>query len=172
MANDVAQPYTGPLTLDLTALAGILIDLVPGALRGCRREQDGFDEVDEELKKSVPAVGAAAGIPQDVYAHFLLCTDRITKLRAVKGVILKLAEVVEESEARYEHERETALGIILDSVRSAARRKDASLLALFEKALKYSAQAAMKGVRTRRKNAEAQAAERTPSSAPPTTRPA
>src|SRR5262249_12021988 len=133
MLNDMIQPYQGPLTVDLTAIAAILLDLVPGALRGCRREQKGFNEVAEELSKSVPAVGTAVGIPQEAYAHFLSCTDKINQLRAIKGVILKLAEVVEESEARYEHERETALSLLADSVRSAARRKDASFLALFEK---------------------------------------
>lgn len=152
MASNNAQQYQGPYTFDLTGLTGILIDLVSGT--GYQREQEGFAKVEEELSKSVPAYGAAVGISPDVYTRFTECTDRLAKIRAVKGQILKLAEVLEESELAYEDQRETELGMIVDAIRSAARRKDESVLAPFAETLAYKNRAAMKGVKTRRKNAE------------------
>jgi hypothetical protein len=101
--------------------------------------------------------GIAEAISLDVYAHFVACTENLEKLRAARIVVDKLAEILEESEAFYEHEREADISIIADAVRSAARRKDDSIRAPFAKTLKYNSQVAEKAVKTRRKNAQAAA---------------
>jgi hypothetical protein len=120
-----------------------------------RSEQPGVEEVVQELSQNVPALGSKAAISTDIYAHFVECNDNINKVRAARAVVGKLAEVLEESEAYYEHEREADISLIADAIRSAARRKDESIRASFEKTLKYNAQTAQKAVKTRRKNAEA-----------------
>lgn len=154
------QPYTGPLTIDVTALGNTLIDLPPGGKQKLRTEKEGMDGVIQELASAVPsAAGAAAGVPMEAYKLFVETTDDIAKLRAARAIVDKLAEVLDETEAKKVHERENALGLIVDAVTSNARRKkEPSLLAPFDKTLAYNAQIADKAARTRRKNAEAKKA--------------
>lgn len=166
MANESVQPYTGPFAVDLQPLSSILVDLKPGAMRFLRSEQEGIGEVVEELKQNVPVLGAKAAISPDVYAHLVTCTSNLEKIRAVRALVDKLAEILEESEALYEHEREADISIIADAVRSAARRKDDSIRASFERTLKYNSQIAEKAVKTRRKNAQAAAQNAEPAKAP------
>jgi hypothetical protein len=158
MANESFQPYSGPTTIDLQAIASILIDLHPGAMKSLRSEKEGIIEVINELSQNVPTIGAKAGISPEIYAEFVAANDNLTKIRAVRAVVSKLAEVLEESEAYYEHLRENSVSIISDSVRSAAHRKGDAIKASFEKTLKYNSQYADKAAKTRRKNAKAGAA--------------
>ncbi|MEO7327072.1 MAG: hypothetical protein ABI193_00735 [Minicystis sp.] len=159
MSQVNAQLYPGPFQVDLAALDGTLYDLPPGEMQYLRVEREGMPLVVAELAQSVPAVGVAAGVPPEVFTHVNQCTDRLQQIRSFRLTIAKLAEVLLESEAKYEHERENDLSIIADAVRSVAHRKgDPALLAAFEQTLKYCAQTAEKGVKTRKKNAEAKKA--------------
>lgn len=153
MANDSIQPYTGPQTIDLAEIVEFLVDLAPGALRGLRREQQGMASVVSELAAGVPALGVKAGISSDVYASFKKTHEIIVKIRAARLVVDKLAEVLLESEGYYEDQRESDITLIAAAVRASARRRDQSIRASFEKTLTYNAQVAMKGIKTRRKNA-------------------
>jgi hypothetical protein len=150
-------PYTGPTSIDVEPIAAMLKDLNPGAMQFLRSEKEGIEEVEEELKNSVPAVGAYAAISSDVYAQLVLARDNVKKIRAIRLVVAKLAEVLEESEAYYEHESEVCISLIADAARSAARRKDPSIRAAFEKTLRYVAQTAHKALLTRRRNEKAEA---------------
>jgi hypothetical protein len=152
MANEPSQPYSGPLTVDLTVLGSFLADLNPGGMQRLRREKEGMDGVVAELARSVPGFGAAAGVSPDVYASFLATNDKIAQIRAARAIVGKLYEVLTESEVLQEHNRENEISIIVDAVKSMARRKDDSILAPFEKTLKYNAQSAEKAAKTRRKN--------------------
>jgi GTPase SAR1 family protein len=164
--------YIGPVAVDLQPLAAILIDLKPGMMHNLRSEQEGVGEVVEELKQNVSALGAKAAISPDVYAHFVACTENLDKIRPARALIEKLAEILEESEAYYEHEREADISIIADAVRSAARRKNDAVRASFEKTLKYNSQSAEKAVKTRRKNAQAAAQGQAGEPAKPSVEPA
>lgn len=151
------HPYTGPLTIDVTVLGPKLIDLPPGGKQNLLTEKEGIDDVVNELNSAVPS--AAAAVPADAYKVFVETTDDIAKIRAVRAIVDKLAEVLDETEAKKVHERETAVGLIVDAVSSNARRKrDPSLLAPFEKTLAYKAQTADKAAKTRKRNAEAKKA--------------
>jgi hypothetical protein len=159
MLNDLIQPYTGPQTIDLTEIVPLLVDLAPGALRGLRREQPGMALVVSELAAGVPVLGAKAGVSSDVYENFKKTHELILKIRAARLLVDKLAEVLLESEGYYEDQRESDITLIATAVRTSARRRDESIRAAFEKTLTYNAQVAVKGVKTRRKNAaEAEAA--------------
>jgi hypothetical protein len=155
MKPDSVPSYVGPTNVDLQAIAAILVDLVKGAMQGYRFEKSGIDDVLHELAQNVPTHGDKAAIAPAVYARVLECTDNITKIREARVVVDKLAEVLEESEAHYVHEREGHISILADGVRSSARRMGDSIRAVFEKTLKYTSQIADKAAKTRRKNAEA-----------------
>lgn len=154
MSSVPSEPYNGTLTVDLSHLRGILVDVTRGALRGLRREQPGMESVIEELSIEVKARGDSAGITKDVYARFVRATDNLAKIRAVRSTIDKLSEVLKESEAMYEHERENAVSQMADAIRSTAKREsNPGIIAPFEKLLRYNSQLADKAAKARRKNA-------------------
>lgn len=162
MPNESPLPYKGPLAVDITSLGDSLCDLNPGAMQRLRSEKEGIDGVFSELAQSIPKLGAAAGISPDVYAGLLASHDKVLKIRDARAVVAKIAEVLEESEAQHEHNRENEISLIVDAIKSTARRKDESILAPFEKTLKYNSQSAEKAVKTRRRNqaeAEGQSGE-------------
>jgi len=160
MALVSQQVYTGPFSISLDPeLVGKIYDLAPGGKQRLRREKEGIEEVVEELAKNVPSKGADAGISAEVYGRFVDSTDALARIRAAKLVVAKLAEVLDESEAQHEHERETWIGMMVDSVKSTARRVDATIAAPFAKTLEYNARPGVKANKTRRKNAEAEASE-------------
>ncbi len=147
--------FKGPYTLDLSQLLDRLKDLDPDEKRGLRVELKGFPEVVAELAHAMPLHGAAAGIPQDVYDHFLGSNDTIAIIDEKLAIAEKQVEVLKESRAYHVDARENDLSIMVDSMRSRAqRRKDESILTPFEKTLKYRAQIGVKAARTRQKNAE------------------
>lgn len=148
-------PYAGPLVADLSAIAGKLIDLPPGAMSGLRAEQSGIGDVLAELSTAAPTLPVVA----EPHAEIVALTATIAEIRTMRGIVDKMAEVLEESEAKYEHERENALSMVADSVKSAAKRKGgAGVLAGFEATLEYVAQPGVKAAATRKKNAEAKKA--------------
>jgi hypothetical protein len=128
----------------------------------------------EQLRLSAPRLSAAisdlgsvgdiltrdkATVSPGVYARFVSTTDHITKIREALTIVKKLAEVLTESVAHYEHQRENELSMMVDFIESTAkRRKDKSIRAPFQKTLEYNSQTAEKAVKTRKKNAEARAA--------------
>lgn len=160
MSNVPGEPYSGPLAFDLSYMRGLLFDIVISNTARLRREQPGVETVVQELDNSVAVHGAPAGVSGDVYARFLRFNDNLAKIRAVLGPLEKLLEVLKESEAKYEHERENTISQMADAVRSTAKREsNPGILAPFEKLLRYNSQVAAKAAKTRRKNtAEAEAA--------------
>ncbi len=161
MTTGTGQPYTGPLSFDLTAIATILIDQPPGALRGMRRDQPGIDDVIHELAGAVKNNGTEAGVAAHAYQRFLDSTEKLTKLRLNSAALLKMAEVLAETETTYENEREQALSQIVDAVKSTAKRsRNQAILAPFEKSIRYKQQAADKAVKTRTRNKAAKLASK------------
>jgi hypothetical protein len=160
MSIGIDQPYAGPLKFDVTPVATILYDLPPGALRGMRREQAGMSDVSAELSDAMPTLGTAAGVPEDAYKRFLESGDKVEQVRRYRLALEKIAEVLAESEALYENQREHALSQIVDAVKSTAKRnKNEGIRAPFEKSIRYTQQAAEKAVKTRKKNAAEKAAK-------------
>jgi hypothetical protein len=161
MSNDIiAQPYKGSLTVDLTSIAAILVDLAPGAAQYLRKEQPGFAEAVVEIKESVPVHGPEAGIPADVYTQFVECNENIAKIDESRSVVAKMLEILDETRALFDHERQMHLSLMVDTVKSTARRrKRPAIMAPFEKTMRYFSQVADKAVRTRRLRALATAEE-------------
>jgi len=160
------EPYSGPVVVDVSAVARLLVDIPPGAARYLRPERQGIEGVIDELESNFVAHGAAAGIPPSAFEHFIYTTKAIAALREARKPLAKLLEVVNESEAKLVHERENSVSQMADAVRSAAKRSAGDgIRAPFEKLLTYNAQVAAKAADTRRRNAkaEAEAAETEPS---------
>ncbi len=154
MSTDHGLPYSGPLSFDLTALANLLVDQPSGATRGMCRDQPGITDVIHELADAMPAHGAAAGVSKEVYLRFLDSTAKLDLLRQHSAAILKIAEVLGETEATFENQRELALGQIIDAVKSTAKRtRNQAIVAPFEKAIRYRLQASDKAMRTRKQKA-------------------
>ncbi len=151
-------PYTGPVKVDATAVASLLVDLPKGGKKGLRTAGPGLDQVINELATSVPASGAAAGISTAIYQAFLVSNTRIDQLAPLEQAASKLAEVLSETLALLQDTREQQLGQMADFVRSTAKRtRNDGIKAPFQKMLAYKGQAAEKGVLTREKNKAAKA---------------
>jgi hypothetical protein len=134
----IFHTYTGPHELNLTSLQGRLIDIEAGGMRGLRTDMEGFSFVVLELTTSVPVAGAAAGIPQDVYDHFLMCNQTVDEVEERLAIARKQVEVLEESRAYYIHSRQNDIRLMVDAMRSRAhRRQDNTVLLPFERTLEY-----------------------------------
>ena len=153
MAGDTATPYVGPLVVDLHDLEGKLIELPPFGKRGLRREKEGFEEVLAELGSSVHAHAPGATVFSEVHARILEATSTLEKVRAARALVDKLSQVLEASEAMIEHDRENDLSVMVDVIKSTAKRKNPAIVTVFEKLLKYSSQIADKAAETRRRKA-------------------
>jgi hypothetical protein len=159
--------YIGPHTLDLSTLQGKLVDIEEGGMQGLRTEHPGFQPMVLSLAEAMPSHGAAAGIPQDIYDHFVECNGLIAAIDERLIIAEKQVEVLRESRAFYVDARQNDLSLMVDAMRSRAqRRKDSSLLVPFEPVIKYIGQIAEKAALTRKKNGQAKA-EPPPPPAPP-----
>lgn len=149
------QLFVGTLVADVTTLGDKLFDLPPGEMQRLRREQEGMAEVVSELESTASTLPAAAA----PYAEFVEKTATLQKIRAARVIADKISEVLAESEAKHEHERENALSMLVDVVKSTAKRTgDKAVLATFEKSVAYVAQTGVKAAKTRKKNLEAKKA--------------
>jgi hypothetical protein len=156
MAAVDGPKYTGPLQIDLSDVKDDLVDLPPGAMKGIRGEQEGMDKVIKELAQAMPAHGDAADVPQQAYQRFLQRTDLLAKLRAHEIEVEKTLEIIRETRAKTENDREDDVSAIAKAVQDTARRKkDPGVAAPFQETIRYNGQTAEKAAQTRRKNAEA-----------------
>ena len=164
MAGIQGIPYAGPVQFSIADCKDHLIDLPQEALRYLRNAKPGIENVRTELDQSVPVHGDAAGVTTAMHDQFVADTQLIDKLRAHEVVLAKALEVVRETLAQKEHDRENTLSHIVDRVKSTAQRVgNASILAPFQKTLEYNSQYAVKAAETRRKNTKAKS---TPESTP------
>lgn len=149
-------PYAGPLQIALDDCKDDLIDLPPDTLVRLRKVKPGIENVRSELQNSIPAHGESAGIVGTVYSRFVKETTLVDKLRIHEAELEKALEMVRESRAKAEHDRENTVAQIVDSVKStSARTGNGHILAPFEKTIDYHRQVAVKAAQTRRKNKQA-----------------
>jgi hypothetical protein len=154
MANSFVQPYKGILNPDISHLDGIVVDLGHGTMRGLRRQKAGILKVLGEIQQGIPVHAVTLGVAPDIHDRISALTDKIEKVREARVIIDKLAEVLEETEAYLEDEREGEIGLVVNAVRGAGRRKDPSVLTSFEETRRYHGQISARAYKTRRKNAE------------------
>ena len=94
-------------------------------------------------------------MPANVYDRFVQRTALLAQLRDHELELTKALEIITETRAKTENDREDDIAIIARAANDAARRKkDPSVAAPFEKTIAYNGQIAEKAAQTRRKNAE------------------
>ncbi|TKD01990.1 hypothetical protein [Polyangium fumosum] len=171
--NDTIAPYMGPSIFDVSNVRPKLVDLANGKFAGAQREKDGFPEVFDELSKAIPQYGETLGIHPSMWERVVDKTATLDEIRALKKDVLKLAEVLQESEIYYEDAREADISRIGGFVDATVLHGDPSVLAAFQKTLEYRSRYAKKAADQRRKNKRARTettpAPATESKAPPHT---
>jgi hypothetical protein len=152
MANSIVQPFQGDVVIDLQPLKPILIDAIPGATRGLRREKPGIEKALGEIKQNIPTSAGLLGVAPSISDRATDLTEKIASIREARARVDKLAEILAETEAFLEDEREDEIGHIVSSVRRASTRKDPAVVALFEETIRYHGQLAARAHKTRLKN--------------------
>lgn len=155
MALIQGPAYTGPVTIDLTDVKDVLVDLPPGALQGVRYDQPGITEVLAELNHALPQYGDAAEVHGAFHSRITQASAQIDKLTQYEIILKKQLEVVQETRAQLLNNREYDISAVAAKVtESATRQKKPDLMAYFEKTLHYRSQSGFKAVATRKKNAQ------------------
>lgn len=155
MALIQGPAYTGALSIDLTDVKDVLVDLPPGALHGVRYDQPGIAEVLAELNHALPHYGDAAEVHGAFHSRIAQASASIDKLTQYEITLQKQLEVVQETRAQLINNREYDISAVAAKVtESATRQKKPELKAYFEKTLHYRSQPGLKALATRRKNAK------------------
>lgn len=159
MADPIKPAVIGALAIDCSALASFLLDLPPRALQGLRAEQPGFDAVVAEITAHQSTLGPKAGITQDDIARILLANERIAQIDAFLPAAKKLVEMLTETRAKLDDERQRQVHAAAGMIEGRARATgDKELLAKYEKTRAYRSAPGIKAAKTRKKNAQAAAA--------------
>lgn len=165
MSDPIKPAAIGALAIDCSPLAPFLVDLPRGGMRGLRVEHEGFAAAVAEVVAHQATVGVKAGIPQADVDLILLTNDHIAQIDAFLPAAKKLVEILEETRAKLDDQRQRQVHAIAGMVEGRVRATgDTELLAKYEKARAYRSAIAVKAAKTRKKNALAAAA----SSSPPT----
>ncbi|MDI1476794.1 hypothetical protein [Polyangium sp. y55x31] len=160
MPNSLEPVALDTLVHDCTAFAPFLVDLPPRARMGMCSEREGFPEVAAEILTNQPALGDKAGITKADVDSFQESNHRIAMIDARLPALKKLVEMMEETRALEDDKRQRLVHAFADSIeRRSKATGDKALLAKYEKTRTYRSAAAMKGVKTRTKNAKAAEAE-------------
>jgi hypothetical protein len=115
------------------------------------------------------------------FAEFQTANDIVTKIQSYLPAVRKLVELLEETAAKYDDQRQRFVYNLASTVERRAKARDdgGSLLAKYQRTRVYRSATGMKAAKTRRRNAASEAAGggRTPpvpgaaSSSSPTTPP-
>jgi hypothetical protein len=157
MVEESAIVSAESLLVDCRALAGFIEDLAPGELHGRHGTQEGYADVVLEVKTNQAVWGIQVGITSDDIQFLADADERVAGIDENLSKARKLVEVLEETRAKLDSERHRRISTIAAMVDARTRsRGDTALLAVYEKTRAYRSAIAMKGVKTRRKNAEAE----------------
>jgi len=153
-------PLPGDLTIDVSALADVIVDLPEGETRGMLFEHEGYAEVEAEILANQAEWAEKAGITATDFAEFQSANDVITKLRSYLPAARKLVELLEETYAKYDDKRQRFIYDLASTVERRAKARDdgGTLLAKYQRTRVYRSAIAMKAAKTRRRNAASQAA--------------
>lgn len=150
-------PRSGDLHIDARPLESFLRDLPEGATLGLRREQEGMADVVQEITANQDKWGAKAGVTPDEVAGIVTKTTQIAQIRAYRPAVAKLLEMLDETEAELDDQRDTLIRSVAGSVDVKALLVGEELFAKYEKTRAYRSAVGHKAAKTRKKNAEAEA---------------
>jgi hypothetical protein len=168
MAGDPKNPEVGELSVDATVCGAYAVDLEPGATVGMVAACEGVDDVIGEIKANQAAHGEVAGVTALDFDTVVGAHARVKEIDNLLPAARKMVEILEETRAQQVDIRERTIRSIAQSVDARARKRgNAVLLAKYEATRAYRSQTALKGVKTRKKNAE----EKKAAAAPPPAKP-
>ena len=155
MPNPVLPVALDSLVVDCTPLASFIVDLARGARRGMQVEQEGFSEVIAEILTNQQKYGDKAGITATDFQAFKDANDHVAAIDIHLPALRKLVELLEETRANEDDKRQRqASGFAVSLERRFATTKDAEMLAKYERTRTYRSAIAVKGAKTRAKNAK------------------
>lgn len=144
----------GSLIVDARALAGVVVDLGPGERQGMRTEQRGYPEVVTEIVSNQRTHGEQAGITQTDIERLVELDRRIAQIDQYLPATQKLFELLTETRAASDDERQRLVSAFAQSVEARAKAsRNSNLLAKYERTRAYRSAIANKGAKTRQKNA-------------------
>lgn len=153
MPADPKNPKVGDLSIDATALAGLLVDLPPGAMSRMRQEREGFREVLSEVTANQKTYGARAGILDSDVQALQTLTDRIAEIERFLPAAEKLVELLTETQAKLDDDRHKIISTLANTVdQRATLPGNGDLPSLYRAAREYRSAPAVKGARTRARN--------------------
>jgi hypothetical protein len=159
MADPIEPTAIGALTLDCSSLASFLVDLRHGSLRGMLVERPGFAEVIAEILANQSTVGPKAGVTQDDIDGIVLDNQRIADIDAVLPAARKLVEMLEETRAMLDDDRQRRVHAVGGMIEGRARTTESTaLLAKYEKTRIYRSATGVKAAKTRKRNSMAESA--------------
>jgi uncharacterized protein YecE (DUF72 family) len=143
-------------TITLEPLKEFLVDLPPGALRGMRREQEGWEGVFHEITSNQAVLGERAGITATNFARFVALDSQYDQILAQLPLVEKANEVLTESLAHVDNLRHRLAATFADAAEAQARAEggDPTVLTAYEKTIAYRGVVAGKAAKTRQKNKE------------------
>lgn len=143
------------LLIDARALKKFLVDLPDGATQGMRREHEGIGEVIDEITRAQKEWGKKAGVTEGEVSAVVEKTEQLTLIRAKRPAVAKLLEMLDETEAKLEDERDTVIRTIAESADAKANTVGPELLDAYTKTRAYRSAPGVKAAKTRKKNAAA-----------------
>lgn len=147
----------GSLAVDCTAMAPFLVDLPRGVRARLRSAQEGLELVLAEIEANQAVVGESAGVTALDFDTLMNANRQIEMVDEQLPAIRKLKELLEETRAYLEDQRQRQIAAIATAVESRAKlqRSDA-LLAKYERTREYYSAPGVKSWKTRRKNEAAE----------------
>lgn len=159
MAGDPKNPEIGEIHIDASACDTYAVDLPPGALVGLLAAHAGIDNVVAEITANQAGWGERAGVTALDIAQLTTAHARVQEIDRFLPAARKLVEILEETRAQQDDLRERSVRSIAGSVDTRARKRgNEALLGKYQTSRTYRSEAAMKGVKTRKRNKAEKAA--------------
>lgn len=138
--------------MDLKPLQPFLIDLLPGATRGMRKEQPGYEAVRQEILDRQATFGDRGGITATDFQRFQQLEEEYAMIMEQLPKAEKAEEVLTESLAYLDNLRHQLVTRFANSAEEHAHAAggDPTLLTAYEKTISYRSIIASKGVRNRK----------------------
>src|SRR5262245_4156545 len=138
MADEGKPVDLNTLLIDASPFAEFVVDLPPGGKLGLQTQQDGYAEVVAEVVSNQAVWGNQAGITVGDFEQFTLTNERIAKIDALLPAARKLVEVLDETRAVLDDQRQRQISAMATSVEGRAKvLRKAELLAKYEKTRAY-----------------------------------
>ena len=144
-------PPENIFAINLNPLRDFLVDLPAGATKGMRQEQEGWEDVRQEIVANQSRYGDRAGITTSDFDKFVALNGQYAQILEPLPVVEKAKEVLEESLANVDHLRHKLVTRFADAAEEHAKSEggDPTLLTAYEKTIAYRSVIADKAVKTR-----------------------